>query len=532
MNEVIYLEPDEEITGVIDRLKKTEAQSVVLVIPRGAAILQSVVNLKLLKKEAEILGQEISLVTMDKVGRNLASQVGLTVYDDLKEPKPVVAASPPPPKPEDTIELDLSPGKPTEPPKGLKVHHFQEERRKSWLPRQIDLPPKEMPAQAIPSSQVGPPISRKKYMIVLGVILVVVIAVMILTLPRVTLVLSVKGEPFEKTADVTVSSRIGQSDLKESLVPGNLLEIAKEDKRKFPATGKKDVGEKAQTTMTVSNGTGVDQTLTSGTVFTSSGGLEFVSIKEVTVPKATLNAVGDKVSGTATVGVIAKEPGEKYNLPAGDYTVADKDRISGKAPATAGGSTRQVSVVSLEDQSQGRDTLTSSLASQATGEIKEKAKGNVLLDEAIKTSVLSSNASAAPGTETNEFEMTVKAKTQVMVFGEKPFREVVLSKLKKDIPQDKELYLTNRDEIAIKVVEFGYDEGSITFQGQIKTKLVPKIDQNLLKQQVKGKGIVQAQEILQTVPDVQGTEIRFRPIFWPIKIIPRLLYKIKFEFRY
>ena len=49
----LYVEPTEEITAIIDRLKKTTEQEVVIVIPRGATVLQSVINLKLLKKNAE-----------------------------------------------------------------------------------------------------------------------------------------------------------------------------------------------------------------------------------------------------------------------------------------------------------------------------------------------------------------------------------------------------------------------------------------------------------------------------------------------
>src|SRR3990167_6552833 len=107
MDEVIYLESDEEITSVIDKLKGSKAPRVALVVPRGATLLQSVVNLKLLSKEAAILAKEISLVTSDKIGRNLAAQVGLTVYDSIRDKRPVFQPPALEPRSEEVIEIDL-----------------------------------------------------------------------------------------------------------------------------------------------------------------------------------------------------------------------------------------------------------------------------------------------------------------------------------------------------------------------------------------------------------------------------------------
>lgn len=81
----LYLEPDEEITSVIDRLREIEDEEVAIIVPRRAGILQSIINLKLLRYQAERMKKRISLVTTDKTGRNLASAVGLTVYQKMPE---------------------------------------------------------------------------------------------------------------------------------------------------------------------------------------------------------------------------------------------------------------------------------------------------------------------------------------------------------------------------------------------------------------------------------------------------------------
>ena len=81
----LYLEPDEEITSVVDRLRAISDDEVAIVIPKRAGLLQSIINLKLLRYQAEQQKKRISIVTTDKTGRNLASAVGLTVYQKLPE---------------------------------------------------------------------------------------------------------------------------------------------------------------------------------------------------------------------------------------------------------------------------------------------------------------------------------------------------------------------------------------------------------------------------------------------------------------
>lgn len=129
MDAVIYLEADEEITSVIDKLKRSKSPVVGIVAPRNAVLLQSIVNLKLLKKESEKFGKDISLVTADSVGQNLALRTGLTVYKNIHDTEPI------PPlesvKPQDTIEMEESSdvveapvSKADLPQKGFRVHHY------------------------------------------------------------------------------------------------------------------------------------------------------------------------------------------------------------------------------------------------------------------------------------------------------------------------------------------------------------------------------------------------------------------------
>lgn len=81
----IYIESADEITTVIERLRGAQDDAVALVAPKGATLLQSVVNLKLARKAAQDTGKEIVVVSTDKIGRNLCAQLGIPAANTEEE---------------------------------------------------------------------------------------------------------------------------------------------------------------------------------------------------------------------------------------------------------------------------------------------------------------------------------------------------------------------------------------------------------------------------------------------------------------
>ena len=93
---IIYLEHDAEITEAITKLKKAESDTVRIVVPPRSPLLQSVVNLKLLKKAATSKKKELVLVTGDKGATALAGKVGIPVAKNVKAEAAVPDAEPEP----------------------------------------------------------------------------------------------------------------------------------------------------------------------------------------------------------------------------------------------------------------------------------------------------------------------------------------------------------------------------------------------------------------------------------------------------
>lgn len=84
MHQKFYIDADEEISSVIDRLNKSMAMDNYFVVPRRAAFLQSIVNLKLLKREAEKIGKNIVMITQDEIGISMAHRAGIDARPTLE----------------------------------------------------------------------------------------------------------------------------------------------------------------------------------------------------------------------------------------------------------------------------------------------------------------------------------------------------------------------------------------------------------------------------------------------------------------
>lgn len=85
MHQTFYIDIDEEITSIVDRLRKAKTKEVVIVVPKRAILIQSIINLKLLKKEADSIRKGLIIVTQDKFGKMLIEKAGIAVEQKLDD---------------------------------------------------------------------------------------------------------------------------------------------------------------------------------------------------------------------------------------------------------------------------------------------------------------------------------------------------------------------------------------------------------------------------------------------------------------
>ncbi len=95
MPQTFYVAQDEEVLSLVGRLRSSALLENVFVVPNRALILQSPVNLRILRREAEKLGKAVTIVTQDELGRLLVEKAGIPtkLYSD-EIPRDATPASP------------------------------------------------------------------------------------------------------------------------------------------------------------------------------------------------------------------------------------------------------------------------------------------------------------------------------------------------------------------------------------------------------------------------------------------------------
>lgn len=546
MDEIIYLEPDEEITSAIDKMKQTKGHLLGFVVPRDATLLQSVVNLRLLQKEATSLGKEISIITTDKIGRNLAAQVGLNVYNSIKEEKPTFASPPPILEPDEVIEIDMSQKEPEKTPDGVKVHHFQEEPKPIlWkknhapvfkpTPKIVD----EQPIRATlnPSQPIKhfDPHFKKILWPILIIVILLIGAASYLILPRADVKVSVLAENLQKTLPIIISGKAAQPIFEDKVFPGKLIEVNKEQTQKFPATGKKNLGGKSTGSVTFTNGLdSSNHKFNAGTKLISSSKTFFLK-SNVTVPGATVQNL-KVVPGTVSAEIEAENAGDEYNIKPSKFvitglTAAQQEALYAQSTADLkGGFTKEVQVVSQSDFDAAKKQSVDKMTEDLDKELKTQTKDLKILDKAIVSPDPEIIATPKVDEEAQEFELTVKSKKQVIAFNFVDFKEFLLQLLEKETPSDKMVTIPTDNNIGFVVNLTTYDKEELSLATNVEAKISSRISADKIKTQIIGKSAADVINFINGQDGVSKTEIVFWPAFW--QKMPDLARNIKVSIEY
>lgn len=85
MYQTLYINPDEEVTSLIGRMKDVQSDVLVFVVPEHSLILGSLINLKLLKRESKRLDKDLIIVTHDTQGLETAKRAGIITRATIQD---------------------------------------------------------------------------------------------------------------------------------------------------------------------------------------------------------------------------------------------------------------------------------------------------------------------------------------------------------------------------------------------------------------------------------------------------------------
>lgn len=578
MNEIIYLEPDDDITSVIGRIKEITPSAVSLVIPRGGNIAQSIVNLKLLKREIEKIDKSVSLVANDKISKNLASQVGIAVYSTVQEAKNAKPSVIPAAasefgesikinrynKEEDEVALAEQQASPTindvvhedpapPPPVPAPVKEAEPEPIRHTPPPPVhsERPIKHIGTHAGSEAAAGSRFrshnvsSRKKTIIIIvSVAVVLLLATSVVLLPKADASIILKTESIKADPTVTLDKNIVAVDAKAGNVPGTYVFSEGELTKEFTATGSKNAGTKATGQVVFYNYDYQDtnpKNIAAGTTIVASG-KNFVTSAAVTIPGASATIVQGAIKVTpsvsAKVTITASDAGEEYNLAASrfdvsGYSAAQKQLVYAQSDAAlSGGTTKKITVVSDDDLKKAKDDTQAELDQKIISALsdKESKDNKKIINSQVKISDSSTEASKKSGDEATTFTYKIVAKGETLAYSEPQLREAIAAKVSADLPIDQMLVNPDKTELTFDVKDANLDSGKYTLLVHFNGKKGKKYDTATIQKQITNQRYGTALETIQNLAEVEKATLTVWPKFIPRTPILKSRVNVKFDY--
>lgn len=534
MEKVLYIETDEEITGVISRIKKEKAKHVVIVVPKGAIMIQSIVNLKMLKKHEKDLEKEITVVTTDKIGLHLASEIGfraLRSLDKMPADEKLVEE-----KGKERLSLKRDDNSESfdqtvkdigysnnkiqkqEEPDGPNIVFKKEAESSIGNKPKVaskNIPDKKEELKKKPRKKISK--TMKWLLVGFGFVsLTASILTVLFILPKAEIIVTPITEELREEVEIEVVL----SDEHNS-ISGELIEISKKESKTVETTGTKNVGERATGTITVYNEWDSNpQPLVTGTRFVSDGKI-FKTKSDVNVPGTTVSG-GNIVPGTANVNVEASEAGDVYNIGSATFTIpglpAEKQaKIYGKSSGPmSGGSTKSVKVVSGSDIDSAKTALNEKMLTSAREDLQKEAGDKKMLEAAIKDEAAKEELSAQEGAETNELTVTSSKTYWVVVFLEEETKDEMEQKIGSTLEENFELVSGRLDEIEYKVLDKSKENG-MTLSVSVIAYTTEKLELDQAKEDIPGKNENEVRGYFNEKESVLETEVKYWP-FWVSKV--------------
>ena len=334
--------------------------------------------------------------------------------------------------------------------------------------------------------------------ITLGVFLVVGF-ILWCFLPKATVTIFVSPKKIENKLTILADENVNAKSL-ETEVSG--------DKTKT-TTGTKTVGDKAKGTVRIGNSTPNVVNLPAGTVLIAANDLRFVTDKAASI-SAGLDSFNP---GTANVDVAASDIGSQYNLAkdetfkVGNYPKAE---VSGQAIADfSGGSSREISAVSLEDQKDLEESLTEELKLEAKNEFSQDlSPDRYFIEEATDTEATSKAFSHKVGDEASNLKLDLTLSVTGLTVEKAKLFDLAKNSLKDNVPDG---FVLRDEQLGFVFSLEDTTDGVQEFEVLVAANLLPEVKPDEIAKKIAGKYPAHAESFLTTIAGFIRAEIKPRP---------------------
>ncbi|HSX05339.1 MAG TPA: hypothetical protein VLF69_02635 [Candidatus Saccharimonadales bacterium] len=556
--ETIYVDVDDEITAIIDKVQSAKGKVVALVLPKRCTVLQSIVNMKLLKRTADTAQKNLVLVTTENGLMPLAGAVGLHVASTPNS-RPEVPAAPAGPgsEPEDADQpLKIVDGTADEGddynPKAAAGRSVGElaaagaagKIAADDVEEDIDMNEEDDGAGDDTVAPLIKPIKNKKLAIpnfdsfrkklalgILGVIILIVGWIFaFIILPKAAVAIKTDNSTIATNLNLTLDTTAKAIDPTNNILPATAQTQQKTDTQQVAATGQQNIGTKAtgNVTMTAQKCGGnpfvAPDDVPAGTTI-STGGHTYTIQANVSFHGTGASGSCYNYAGNGHVDITALKGGTDYNVSSATFTVTGRSDASASGSAS-GGTDNVIKVVSQSDiddataKIKGADTAT--LKQQLISALQAKGLQAIPVTFLAGDPQVTTNAQAGDQADT----VTVTAVTSFTMLGVQKtvLTSLVEANVNKQLDKGKQVILDD----GVANAKFGEQSpGSATGAVvQMSTKSVagPHIDIAQLKTQIMGMKSGDVKSFIKQTPGVTSVQVKFSPLW--VNAIPKKADKI------
>lgn len=521
---VLYLDADTEITEAIEKLKKSSDTEVRIVVPSRSALLQSSVNVKLLKKSAKDAKKDLVLVTNDKITKNLAGAAGIAVASSVKAMAHVPDIEQPPSRGAEAIVID--PGKEAQ-AKADQADKSNKPSDQGFQSKHIDLDGEDEPEVEESLKPISSKSKKDKKVpnygklnkriwigaSVFGVVLVAILALTFLPTGKVTLLVNAKKTSlnFNFILDAASSS----SDINAQTLAAQKLEITKDSSFEITATGKKEVGTKATGTIALKNCDDVStHSLPAGSGLTS-GGKTFVTAQAVSIPAGSAGGGVVNCSSAIDVQITASAPGESYNLGASTFALTGFSSLYKATGQTSGGTTKTITILSAEDITIAKKQAEEQSKS-AADELTKKAGSELqLFKSTIQADFVEFKTSVAQDAEADKVSVTSKIKYTGFAAKTADVNKLFDGQIQTDLKGNKEVY-DNGSQNGTYTTTKQFSPEKLQLNVKTSAYYGDPIDKPTIAKQVAGKAKKDVSDIVKQSGDqITGAQVEVNPDLLP-----------------
>jgi len=326
--------------------------------------------------------------------------------------------------------------------------------------------------------------------------------------PKALVTVYLSAQSLEEKIEVLVDPNAEDPDYDLSILPGKIFTETVSGDRTKSTTGTKTVGENASGEV-IFYRVGPELTLAAQTTINGPDNLSFSLNETVTVASGSAGS-----PGTTKARVTAQSIGAQYNLAANtsfsvsNYSINDIEAKNEES--FSGGSSREISAVSLQDQESLEEKLTEELEETAKKLIMDKLSQNLLfVEKSLETTSLSRNFSNKVGDEASTLKLSLELKVSAIAVDGDALISVAGEALKDRVPSG---FVLREEQIDVSFISQAKEGENYKLQILVKANLLPAVDTLDIAESIKGKYPHVAYQYLdEEFPAFSRADIEFKP---------------------